>query len=150
MHSPQQQIVRTKRSFYQSKTIICIWKTYASIFPSRILISDHSLKKPCICVLKSFAVITGTEEGFIQLWDTRYHKAHIRHEEETELSSFLQRRMQAVSLKVPQNEDNCDGNNVRNPIICLAKSSDSDIISLNTLGCLEFWYVLYREKSLCQ
>lgn len=141
IHSPQVKHLKTKRSFYQSKNIICIWKSYTSMFPSRILISDHFIKIPCLCVLKSFAVITGTEEGFIQVWDTRCHEICFRPEEEHELSLFIQQKMQKVSFKVPKNADYCCGNTSHKPIISLAKISDIDVISLNTIGCLEFWYV---------
>ena len=110
----------------RAKSVICLWKTYSPQSPFRTIVSEITIEQDCICILKDFAVICGTKEGIIQLWDIR----------ESLCSSLLSQFM-----KVPK-EYYLEGdtmNEEQSTLVSLVRASDIVVASLDSRGKVELW-----------
>lgn len=58
-------------NFIQTKSVLCIWQAHESSKPIRVMSSQGNISKGCVCILKNSAILCGTKEGILQLWDVK-------------------------------------------------------------------------------
>ena len=106
-----------------SKTIICVWKTFCPQEPTMIMLSESTIGKHCICAMKD-TLVCGTREGFIQVWEFKQSWSRTKIIDKAEQHSI---------------HDKETIEEYRQNILAIANVSNTMIASLDCRGMVELW-----------
>ena len=96
------------------------------------MLSQSTIMKESVCVLKHSFVVCGAKEGIIQLWN---------------IQELLQSPMHCQYMNRDQNyyldDVAIEGNEIQRTLNCLDKVSDYVVASLDNFGTVKLWCVLF-------
>lgn len=122
MHSIDDNLKPSSQDLIHIKTTICFWLAVSPHKPLKVALSQGDVNKDCICIMQNLAVICGTKEGCIQLWDIR-----------EPLTS------QCKTNQLLKNTSDYFLENSDTALVALERVSNTDIASLDDKGTLELW-----------